>query len=514
MHGGAVLSKAQRACNLARVLGFLPLPSPILLSVDAREAERGIFHVVERIQVDSTALSLFYPKWIPGEHGPTGPVNSIIRFVPKAGGKALAWRRDPLDMDRIDVTIPVGAKEVSLEFDHVSNSGGVFGDATGAKLARIKWNRMVWYPRGGTSDDVTVRAELTVPLRWTAMTALELDRREGERFAYKPVSLTRLVDSPAQIGRYAATYDVTGRSPVRHTLAVLAETEEGTKASADFLTGVTRIHEEAEAAVGSYHYGHYDWLLTLSDQGAIDGLEHHESSEDGNPAKPMTDPAQRWALGDLLSHEYFHSFNGKFRRPKGLATPEYETPMRGGLLWVYEGLTQYYGYLLAARSGLWTPEQYRESLALDYDGQQGRAGRAWRPLVDTADAAQILYSAPGPWASARRGTDFYQEMVFVWLEVEGILRDATGGAKGLDDLLRAFHGGPAKGPELKPYDRKDVIAALGAVAPHDWAGFFAERIDAVQPTLTARGLEAEGWRVVYSETPNLAATTLGGLYGS
>ena len=486
------------------MLGPFPPSPPLALSVDARDAERGVFHVVERVPVSGATLSLYYPKWIPGEHQPSGPLNSVVRFVPKAGGKTLPWRRDSIDPFRIDVTVPEGTKEATLQFDELSDGG--------AHLARVKWNRLVWYPRIGGSDEVTVRAELTVPARWSVQSALELDRREGDRFAYKPVSLTRLIDSPAQIGRYAAAYDVTGRSTARHTLDVMAESEEGTKADPELLASVTHLHEEVEAATGSRHYGHYDWLLTLSDQGGNEGLEHHESSEDGNSGKPLSDAGQRLDLGDLLSHEYFHSFNGKFRRPAGLATPEFETPMRDDLLWVYEGLTQYYGYLLAARAGFWTPEQYRERLAADYDDMQGQVGREWRPVGDTATAASVLRNPGASGARARRGQDYYVEMVFVWLEAEGILRSATGGAKGLDDFLKAFYGGPANGPELRTYERADVVAALNAVAPYDWEGFFATRVDGVQPKLTAAGLEVAGWRMVYTETPNAYSTALGALW--
>jgi predicted metalloprotease with PDZ domain len=216
----------------------------------------------------------------------------------------------------------------------------------------------------------------------------------------------------------------------------------------------------------------------------------------------LLDPDLQFDLADLLSHEYFHSFNGKFRRPAGLATPDFDAPMKGELLWVYEGLTQFYGHVIPRRVGFWSDEEWRDALAVDYHEMFYSRGREWRPLSDTADAAQLLYGAPGQWARARRGVDYYTEMVTVWLEVHSILNKLTNGQKGIDDFAREFLGGSFEGPELKPYAYGDVTAALSRLAPYDWEDFFKQRVYSVQPELSTAGFEALGWKIVYNDKPN------------
>jgi predicted metalloprotease with PDZ domain len=476
--------------------------SDITLQVNAREAPRSLFHVTERVSCAPGVLKLFYPKYIPGEHGPTGPLNSVIGFRITAEGKPLAWKRDLVDMFEIDTTVPNGVREVEIDFDQTYETGGFFGESGSATLSRIKWNRLVWYPGPAASDSVMVTPSITLPAAWSIATALDLDKKEGDTFSYKPVSLTRLVDSPAEIGKYFERFDVTGTSPVRHTLDVVAESPSAIRPSPEMLQDIAHIHEEVEAIAGGRHYNHYDWLLTLSDIGGSDGLEHHESSEDGVFESTLVEPDYQFDLADLLSHEYFHSYNGKFRRPAGLATADFDAPMKDDLLWVYEGLTQFYGHVIPRRAGFWDDEKWRDVLALDFHTVSMNKGREWRPLSDTADAAQILYGSSGPWSRSRRGVDFYTEMVDVWLEVHSIIGSLTNGQKGIDDFVREFHGGPSNGPELKTYNYADVTATLARIAPYDWDGFFKKRVYSLQPELSTAAFETLGWRITYNSTPN------------
>jgi predicted metalloprotease with PDZ domain len=487
---------------LGLLLWQAPAAGPITVHVDAREAARSLFHVTEHIPHAPGPVKLFYPKFIPGEHTPSGPMNSVIRMRISSGGKALPWKRDLVNMFEVDTTVPPGSNEVTIDFDQTFAIGTLFGESGSATLSRIKWNRLVWYPGPLPSDSIAVSASITLPSGWTMATALDVDKREGDTLTFKTVNLTRLVDSPGQIGRYFKSYDVTGTSPVKHTLDVLAESPSSIEPPKEMIQKIARIHEEAEAMIGARHYSHYNWLLTLSDVGGSDGLEHHESSENGVFEKSLVDPDLEFDLVDLLSHEYFHSFNGKFRRPVGLATPNFDVPMTGDLLWVYEGLTQFFGHVLPRRAGFWSDEKWREILAVDYHMMNYSKGREWRPLSDTADAVQLTYGSPKAWIHTRRGDDYYTEMVSVWLEVHSILSNLTKGQKGIDDFAREFLGGPPNGPELKTYTYNDVTAALGKIASYDWDGFFKKRVYSVQPDLTTAGFEGLGWKVVYNSTPN------------
>jgi len=470
------------------------------LDVDATEASRGLIRVSETIAVSQRHIKLFYPKFIPGEHGPTGPINSVISFRILSGGTTLAWRRDPVDMHEIDVDVPPTASSILLDF--VVTTATSLGDLNSANLCRIKWNRLLWYPGPLPSDDVIITPSLTTPEGWSVASALDIAKSSGRTTSFKPVSLTRLVDSPVEIGRYFRSYDVTGNSPVRHNLDVMADSPESIKPSPEFLAGVSHIHEEMEALTGSRHYNHYDWLLSLSDGNAIEGLEHHESSEDGLYEQSLIDPNFTITVGELFCHEYFHSYNGKFRRPSGLATPDFQKPMLGELLWVYEGLTQYYGFLLAVRSGLMTQEHWREYVACVFEFDRSHVGRQWRSLSDTTTSAQIMYGSDTKWRSSRRADDFYDEMILVWLEANSMIDNATHGQKGLDDFVKEFYGGESNGPEMRPYTLSDVTSALHKVAPLNWDAFFRERVYSIQPNPTTKGLEASGWGLVYNSTPN------------
>lgn len=476
---------------------------PISLTVDAREITRGMYRVTERFPAKPGKLTLWYPKWLPGMHFPGGPIAGNIHFRVAADGTTLPWRRDPVEMNQVTADVPSSAREVTVEFTQADSNDS-------AHLARVDWNALIWYP-AGASDQTYVQANLLLPPEWQAACALHAARVSSGRVEYEPASLTRLVDSPAEIGRYYRRYDVTGGSSVKHTLDVMADTPEGVDAPMEVLDHVRRIHEEMEAITGATHYREYHWLLTLSDNGAMAGLEHHECSEDGTGAKGLTGTAVDTA--DLLTHEYFHSYNGKFRRPAGLCTPDYQKPMQDELLWVYEGMTQYMGHVLACRSGWWTPAQWRDQMALNYVEMNTHRGREWRPLVDTAVGVPASnFGRQGPtWSSARRTADYYVEMTIVWLEVDMKVRELTNGRRSLFDFMRIFHGGASNGPEVKPYTFEDVVADLNQVAPYDWASLLRERVYTVQPELSTRAFELAGWKLVYNDTPN---SMTGKLYGS
>jgi predicted metalloprotease with PDZ domain len=479
-------------------------PAPdFTVRVDARECARGILHVTQSFPATGGAPALAYPRWIPGEHGPTGPGVDVAGFVARTGTRVLPWRRDPRDMSTLRVEVPPGARQVEVSFDFLlesSTEGFTSAACATPNLLLLSWNQVAFYPAGRRSDSLTAAASLILPQGWRHASSLEeLGASDGSvRFA--PCTFTRLVDSPVLAGRHFRTVDLsaTDGPPVR--LRMACDSPEGLAIPDPQVQALRNLVREARALFGGEHFRHYDFLVSLSETIAHFGLEHHESSDNRGRERWWLDDALRRDHSNLLAHEYSHSWNGKFRRPAGLATGDFFTPMEGELLWVYEGLTQYLGFVLAARSGIRTPEEARDALARAAASKDANRGRAWRPLVDTGTHAQELYGARTAWEHWRRGTDFYDEGLLVWLEADVTIRSLTGGRKSLDDFCRAFHGGPNRGPEVRPYTLADVVATLETIAPHDWAGFFRERVDEVRPQAPLGGILAGGWRLGWADT--------------
>jgi predicted metalloprotease with PDZ domain len=470
----------------------------IKLNVDATEAARNILHVSEKIPVKPGRFRLFYPKWIPGEHSPTGPLNDMVNLFISANGKPVAWTRDDVEMFAFECEIPAGASELEIAFDDVSQPG----TTASAQLARIKWNRLLLYPRGVPSDNIQVSASLKLPADWKYATALPVARETGSTADFKSVSLTTLVDSPAIIGKFFAKIQLPGDGALTE-MDMAADNAGALTAQIETLRGWKEMVRQANLMFGARHYNSYRFLLTLSDAGGSEGLEHHESSEDGVGEKALSDQYGLIDLADLLGHEYAHSWNGKYRRPAGLATADFEQPMRGELLWVYEGLTEYLGKVLPSRSGLWTPRMFCESVAFNAADMDHQSGRKWRPLADTARAIQFTYAGARPWRNARRGADYYSEGMLVWLDADILIRQKSGGKLSLDDFLRKFHGGQNSGPAVRPYDLNEIVKTLNEVVTYDWKGFFYERVYSVSMRAPLGGITNGGWKLVYDETPNL-----------
>ena len=482
--------------------------TPIRIVVDATDAPRDVLHAHLTIPATAGSLALFYPKWIPGEHGPTGPIVQTAGLRVAANGQTLPWSRDPKEMYEMRVDVPSGANSVTVDLDFLDPVGtGQFsgGGSMTPRLALISWNSVLLYPASASSESVTYEPVLRVPSGWKYATGLTTTSTSGDEIHFEPVTLTRLIDSPVLIGAYLRKVDLPSSSPYRHTIDIAADSQAATVTPDDFAASYGRLADEARALFGAEHFRHYDWLVTLSENVEHFGLEHHESSDDRTHEDILAEEASRKSLAGLLAHEYVHSWNGKFRRPSGLAVANYEQPMTGELLWVYEGLTQYLGKLLDYRSGLWTPEFYRESLALTVSGLSPNAGRAWRPLGDTAVEAQLLYGAPREWSAYRRSVDFYEEGVLLWLDADMTIRKLTGDKKSLDDFCRRFHGGSDGDPVMKTYTFDDVVRTLNDVAPYDWASFLNQRLRSTT-SAPLGGVETSGWRVIYNDQPNDALT--------
>ncbi len=478
---------------------------PIRLQVDLREAPKRLFHARLEIPAKAGPLTLVYPKWIPGEHGPTGPVVDFAGLKFTAAGKPLAWRRDDVDMFAIHVEVPAGASSLEVTLDYLSPVGGGHFSASAAstaQLAVLEWNQVLLYPQGSRTDDVTFLASLTLPAGWRFGTALPVQSESGAEIRFQPVSLTTLVDSPVIAGAHFRRVDLSPGQTPAHYIDLAGDSAESLAMSPEVEAHLKRLVAEAGALFGARHYRHYDLLLALSDHVQHFGLEHHESSDNRSAERAFLDPDQYTLFAGLLPHEYTHSWNGKYRRPAGLATPNFDEPMRGELLWVYEGLTQYIGEVLSARSGMRPPEMGHEHLAWVAAYLDHWPGREWRPLQDTAVAAQDLYGSPNAWSSWRRTTDFYDESTLIWLEADTIIRRQTQGQSSLDDFCKRFHGGQSGPPAVVPYTFDDVVKTLNQVTPYDWRSFLRARLDSTGTRAPLGGLEASGWKLVYTDQMN------------
>jgi predicted metalloprotease with PDZ domain len=475
------------------------------INVDLTDAPRNLYHAKLNIPVKPGPFTLVYPKWIPGNHRPSGPIQNLTGLRMEAGGHSVPWQRDDIDMYAFHVIVPAGVSELQVSLDAITqglNAAGT-GSQASSNVLGLNWNEVVLYPQGAKSDDVQFAPSVELPSGWKFGTALEVANQSGDSVEFHPVSLTTLVDSPMIAGTHFRKVELTnaGETPV-HVIDMVSESEAGLAMTPADEAAYRKLVAEAEALFGAHHYLHYDFLYTLSDQVVPRGLEHHQSSDNGVGERTLIDEDLRLVEAGLLPHEFVHSWNGKYRRPIGLATPNYQEPMRGELLWVYEGLTEYLGNVLTARSGLSTPEQYREALAETAAMLDHRSGREWRALEDTARSVQILRLVGRSWQNWRRGVDYYPEGELVWLEVDATIRQQTHGQKSLDDFCRLFYGPSSGLPKVVPYTFDDLVHALNQVAPYDWARLLNALVDDVQPRAPRGGIERGGWKLVYNDIPN------------
>ncbi|MEO7150009.1 MAG: peptidase M61 [Rhodanobacteraceae bacterium] len=476
-----------------------PYPGTITLSVDASDTAQGIFHAHETIPVQAGELTLLYPKWIPGKHSPTGPIDKLAGITVTANGRPLIWARDKYDVYAFHIDVSQGVASIDVDYQFLSprehDQGRIV--MTDAML-NLQWNAVVLYPAGYYSRDITYAPSIKLPDGWQLGTALETASKSGDTITFKPTTLNTLVDSPIYAGEYFKRVDLNPGAKVPVHMDLVGDTAKDLEMTPEQLKAHRALVTQAYALFDSHHYNHYDFLFSLSDQMSGNGLEHHQSSEDGLDADYFTD----WKNGapgrDLLAHEYTHSWNGKFRRPADLWTPNFNVPMGDSLLWVYEGQTQYWGFVLAVRSGLWNDEQLRDALALvAANYQRNRPGFDWRNVQDTTNDPTIAERASLPYRSYQMSEDYYSAGQLIWLAVDAKLRELSGGKRSMDDFARAFFGIDNGSFVTKTYIFDDVVAALNGVAKYDWAGFLRSRLDVHAPPLD--GLEASGWKLVYTD---------------
>jgi predicted metalloprotease with PDZ domain len=477
-------------------------PGIIKLSVDATDTDRGIFRVHETVPVSHTGDTvLLYPKWLPGNHGPTGPIDKVAGLVARSGGARIVWSRDPVDVYAFHINVPNGARSLDLDFQFLSPVESREGRVLMTQqMLSLEWNTVALYPAGYFSRRITVQANVKLPAGWKFGTALETASASGANIVFKPVPFNTLVDSPLIAGRYFARVDLDpGHVPVN--LDIVADEPDDLAIKPAQLLAHKNLVQQAYRVFGSHHYDHYDFLFSLSESLGGIGLEHHRSSEDGTTSKYFTEWDNRASSRGLLSHEFTHSWNGKFRRAADLWTPNFNVPMRDSLLWVYEGQTQFWGEVLATRSGLWTKQQGLDALAGAAASMDHHVGRQWRPLEDTTEDPITTMRRPIPWRSWQRSEDYYVEGELIWLDVDTLIREKTGGRKSLDDFARAFFGIDDGSYVTVTYTFDDIVRALNAVLPYDWAAFLHARVDAIAPT-PLDGFKRGGYRLVYTETPS------------
>jgi predicted metalloprotease with PDZ domain len=498
-----------RFVSLVLLLAAVPVHAaePIELNADLTEAPRRLFKATLKIPAKPGALTLHYPKWIQGEHQPTGPITDLSGVTITAGGKPIAWRRDDVELNSFHCTVPDGtnAVEVSLEYLVPGDKGGFgAGPAATAKLAILNWYLLTLYPleKGQHVRDIPVKASLKLPAGWQAGTALPIENSRPGFIQYKIATLETLLDSPALCGLYFREIPIGPKDGPPHFLTLACDSEAGLKIDDKTVAAYGKLIEEAGALFGARHYRSYRFLVSMTDQFGHNAIEHHECSDNRQSERMFLDDVHRKTTSvATLPHEYVHSWNGKYRRPAGLSTSNYQDPMKTRMLWIYEGLTEYYGFVLAARSGLWAKERAIDNWAEVADWAGNQKGRTWRPLEDTA-TANHLYASRKEWESRRRGVDFYDEGALIWLDADTLIREKTNGAKSLDDFCKAFHGGESGAPQVKPYTFEDVVKGLNDVVAHDWKNFLERRLLAAETKAPLDGITRGGWKLTMKKEPN------------
>lgn len=481
----------------------VPYPGIIRLTVDATDIERHIFNIRETIPVrGGEPVTLLYPQWLPGNHSPSGRVDKLAGLTIHANGTRLEWTRDIVDVFAFHVAVPSGATSLDLQFEFVSAVAGNEGRVVMTPdMLNLQWTAVSLYPAGYFARQITVVPSVRLPDGWQLATALESASTDTGLTTFKPISFDTLCDSPLVAGRYLKRFDLDPGGAVQVHLDVVADRPELLDAKPDQLEAHREMVRQAYKLFGSHHYDHYDFLFSLSDHMGGIGLEHHQSSEDGTVPDYFTGWDKNADTRNLLPHEFTHSWNGKFRRPADLWTPNFNVPMRDSLLWVYEGQTQYWGYVLEARAGLLTKQQTLDAFAATAAVYDHRIGREWRTLQDTTNDPIAAMRRPLPWLSWERSEDYYSEAELMWLDADTLIRERSGGRKSLDDFARAFFG--VKDGSYVPYTYtfEDVVNALKGVETYDWTKFLRDRLEGHGPGAPLDGIARGGYKLVYTDTP-------------
>jgi predicted metalloprotease with PDZ domain len=480
----------------------IPYPGTLTVRVDATDLARRIFRVHETLPVQAGNLVLQFPEWVPGGHTPRNPIDQIAGLVIQGNGKRVEWSRDPYDVYSFHLRVPAGVKQLEVDLEFLSPTSDQGRTTMTPQILGVQWLSMMVYPAGYYMSRIQVQPQITLPPGWNFATALDGARREGDVVHFATTTLNTLFDSPMFAGMYSKSVELATvrNAPVR--LNIFADSPEELVYTPEQLAAHRKLVLEADTLFNSRHFDHYDFLLSVSDHFGGIGLEHHRSSENGVKAGYFKEYSKSEPVRDLLAHEMTHSWNGKFRRPADLWTPTLNVPMGDSLLWVYEGQTQYWGYVLAARAGLISQEAARAQFAyVAATLQDLRPGRSWRDLQDTDYQPIIANRRPQSWTSYQRTEDYYIEGALIWLDVDTRLREMSNGKVSLDDFAKSFFSVNDGSYVTLTYKFEDIVAALNKLAPNDWASFLRSRLDSHGPGAPLQGIERSGWRLVYRDTP-------------
>jgi predicted metalloprotease with PDZ domain len=507
----AILATALGCTAAVAVADDVPAPQNIPYSagalkidVDATDVAHRVFRVHETIPVAAAGkLTLLYPQWIPGNHSPTGPIDKFAGLVVKANGKLLPWTRDEYNVYAFNVDVPQGAGAVEVDFQFLSPQDTHEGRVVMTPdMLNLQWNTVTVYPAGYYARQIQAEPSVKLPAGWQFGTALEVASQEGGEVHFKSIDYDDLIDSPIYAGKYFKRLDLDPGASTPVHINIVADDPKYLEVTPEQLKIHRQLVQQMYKLYGAHHYNHYDFLLSLSDKMSGNGLEHHRSSENGTPPGYFTEWDKSWVMRDLLSHEFNHSWDGKYRRGADLATPNFNVTMGDSLLWVYEGQTQFWGEVVAARSGLWNDKQFQEmiaAVAATYD--KGRPGLAsWRNVQDTTNDPTIAMRRPLPYRNYQGSEDYYSAGEMIWLDVDGKLRELTGNKKSIDDFGKAFFGVNPGAWDVDPYSFDDVVKTLNGIAPYDWASYLRTRLDGHGPLIG--GLASHGWKLVYNDKPS------------
>ncbi len=499
-----------------RIGGNLPTPQNVAypygvlkIHVDATDLHHRVFNVHETVPVKpGTPVYLLYPSWIPGVHQPYSPIKNVAGLVIKGNGKVIPWQRDEYDVRAFRVDVPAGVSSLDVSFKFLSSQGRGQGPIRMTpEMLEMAWNNVSLYPAGYFTNRIQTVASVTLPQGWKFGTALELAGSDGNTHTFKPIDYMNLVDSPLMAGKYFERLDIASkRSPPVH-VDVMADKPGDLEIKPEHLKALKNVVVQMDKLYGAFHFNHYDFLLWLSDNMSGAGLEHHRSSEDGTDADYFTkwSPSQANAL---LTHEFNHSWNGKYRRAANHATPDFNVAVDDSLLWVYEGQTQFWGNVIAVRAGLESRDTGFAKLAATaarYD--MDRPGlRSWRTVQDTTNDPTIAQRTPLPYRNYQGSEDYYSAGQLIWLAVDGKLRQLSHNKRSLDDFARAFFGMNPGAWDINTYTLDDIVATLGRIQPFDWKAFLRERLDGHMNL--ADGLALEGWKLEYVDEPTKAAKAM------
>jgi predicted metalloprotease with PDZ domain len=475
----------------------------IQLKVDASDTSHRIVRVHETLSGVSPDTVLLYPKWLPGTHAPEGTLDRIAGIRITANGTPVTWNRDPVDVFAFRLNLKPGTHAIDIDFDYLSPTSPKVGALEMSReLLLIEWNELVFYPAGYFTRQIPADVQLQLPADWQFGSALETASTDHAQTHFKRTTLETLIDSPLYAGRYASKLDLDPGAAIPVHMDLFADRPEFLAVKPEHLEAYRNLVRQAYKLYGSHHYNHYDFLYSLSDQIQQNGLEHHQSSEDGTDPESFTKWDKEAFARDLLPHEFTHSWNGKFRRPADLWTPNYNVPMQDSLLWVYEGQTEYWGQVLAARSGLRTRQQTLDQFAITAAHYEVQKGRQWRPLQDTTNDEIINPRRPQSWDDWQRFEDYYSEAALIWLDADTWIREHSKGARSLDDFARAFFGINDGSFTVVTYTFDDIVKALNAVEPNDWSAFLRQRLDAIGKPVPEDGFHRGGYKLVYTDKPS------------